>query len=104
MPDFFFFDCVLSAWILREPQVKLVRRCILMSEFGFLFFATGMSGGVVLCVYTYICVYIYVCTYVYVYTHVDILESKMRYRVVSCICSILQNIVSFIGLFCKRDV
>ena len=81
----------LSAWILREPQIKLVRRYILMSEFGFWFFATGISGGVVLCLYTYICVYTYVCTYVYVYTNIDILESKMCYRVVSCICSMPYN-------------
>ena len=69
------------------------------------------------CIYVYIYIYIYIYMYIYIYickythTHVYIYtKSTGRHDpnyIHACVKknrSLLQNMVSFIGLFCKRDL
>jgi len=62
-----------------------------------------------ICIYIYVCIYIYIYMYVYtcVYTHmykVTFWSSFKRDTSRMGFWFLLQNIVSFVGLFCKRDL
>ena len=60
-----------------------------------------MCVCVCMCVCACVCVCVCVCVHVCVYIHYRVATIN---RLLLIICLFLQNIVSFIGLFCKRGL